>query len=108
MGKEYVVFYVQWNITQPSKNEIMPFAVAWMDLEVIILSEISQRQMLYDVTYVWTLKLGTHEHTYETKTGPQIEQTCGCQGWGEEELGVRHKQMQTNVSGVKKQLCLTV
>ena len=24
------------------KNEIMPFAVTWMDLEIIILSEISQ------------------------------------------------------------------
>ena len=65
MGKEYVVFYVQWSITQPSKNEIKPFAVAWMDLEVIIISEISQRQMPYDVTYVWTLKLGTREHTYD-------------------------------------------
>ena len=30
-----------------SKNEIMPFAVAWMDLEVIIL--------LYDITYVWNV-----------------------------------------------------
>ena len=24
------------------KNEIMPFAIAWMDLEIIILSEVSQ------------------------------------------------------------------
>ena len=26
------------------KNEIMPFAAAWMDLEVIILSEVSQKE----------------------------------------------------------------
>ena len=26
------------------KNEIMPFAAAWMDLEIIILSEISQKE----------------------------------------------------------------
>ena len=26
------------------KNEIMPFAVAWMDLEIIILSEVNQRK----------------------------------------------------------------
>ena len=25
-----------------TKNEIMPFAVAWMDLEIITLSEVSQ------------------------------------------------------------------
>ena len=26
------------------KNEIMPFLVTWMDLEIIILSEISQKE----------------------------------------------------------------
>ena len=34
------------------KNEIMPFAATWMDLEIIILSESEgKRQILYDVTY---------------------------------------------------------
>ena len=27
-----------------NKNEIMPFAAAWMDLEIIILSEVSQKK----------------------------------------------------------------
>ena len=36
---------LQWNTTQPQKRtEIMPFAVTWMDLEIIILSEVSQKE----------------------------------------------------------------
>ena len=42
------------------KNEILPFATTWMDLEGIVLSEISQRQILYDITYMWNLKNTTN------------------------------------------------
>ena len=38
------------------KNEIMSFAATWMDLKVIILSEVNQRQISYDTTYMWDLK----------------------------------------------------
>ena len=36
------------------KNEIMSLEATWMDLEIIILSEIRQRQIY--ITYMWTLK----------------------------------------------------
>ena len=37
--------YIYMNITQPRKmNEMMSFAGTWMDLEIIILSEISQTE----------------------------------------------------------------
>ena len=38
-----------------TKNNIVPFAATWMDLEIIMGSEISQRQISYDITYMWNL-----------------------------------------------------
>ena len=38
-------------------NEIMPFATAWMDLEIIILSEVRETQISYDITFMWNLRL---------------------------------------------------
>ena len=35
---------VQWNTTWSLKNEIMLFTARWVDLEIIILSEISQNE----------------------------------------------------------------
>ena len=38
------------------KNKIMPFVATWMHLEIITLSEVSQRQTLYDIACMWNLK----------------------------------------------------
>ena len=46
-------------------NEILPFAATWMDLEIIILSEVNQRQILYEITYMWNLKNSTNEFSYK-------------------------------------------
>ena len=40
------------------KNEIMPFAATWLDFEIIILSEGSQRQIPYDIASMRNLKHG--------------------------------------------------
>ena len=50
----YIYTMEYYSVTK--KNEIMPFAVTWMDLEIIILSDKRKRQMPYDITYVWNLK----------------------------------------------------
>ena len=49
----------------------MPFAATWMELENLILSEISQRerQVVYrDITYIWNLIYGTNEPIYRKET----------------------------------------
>ena len=43
-------------------NEILLFAVMWMELENILLSKISQRQMPYDFIHTWNLRNKTDEH----------------------------------------------
>ena len=39
------------------KNEIMPFAATGMDLEIIVLNGVGQRQISGDITYMWNLIL---------------------------------------------------
>ena len=53
------------------KNEAMPFIATWMDLENVILSEVSQteREILYDIPYMWNLKRNdTNELTKQKET----------------------------------------
>ena len=43
------------------KNEILPFATTWMEVEGIMLSEIRERQRSYDFTHVKSLRDKTDE-----------------------------------------------
>ena len=50
----------------------MPFAATWIDLEIIMLSEISQTEKdKYDIAYCEILKKYTNEFIYKTKPNSQ-------------------------------------
>ena len=57
------------------RNEIMPFAVTWVELEIIILIEVRKRQLPYDITYTWNLKYDTNELINKTETDSQTYKT---------------------------------
>ena len=51
------------------KNKIMPFAATWMELETLILSEVSQKEKgKYRISHIWNLIYGTNEPIYRTET----------------------------------------
>ena len=49
--------YMMEYYTAIKKNEIRPFATTWMDLESVILSEVSQKEteISYDIPYMRNL-----------------------------------------------------
>ena len=66
------------------KNEITPFAATWMDLEMIILSEVNQteRQISY-ITCMWNLKQNdVNELIYKTRPPylPPEKSVCRSRG----------------------------
>ena len=67
------------------KNEIMPLAATWMELETLTLSEVKseiERQIPYDITYSWNPIYGTNEPFHRKENHGLGEYTCGCQGGG--------------------------
>ena len=56
------------------KNEIMPFAAIWMDSDIIILNEMSEKTniiWLWYHLYVWSKKSYTNGLIYRTETDSQ-------------------------------------
>ena len=73
----------------------MPFVATWMQLEIIILSEISQKEkdkchMISLICRISTMTQMNLSMKQKQNQGHR-EQTCGCQGgggWGRVGLGV--------------------
>ena len=68
----------------------MPFAATWMDLKIVILSEVSQteKEISYDITCMWNLKRNdTDERIYKTEMDSQtyrmILRLPAGEGWRE-------------------------
>ena len=58
------------------RNEILPLAATWMDLEMIILRESKsdrERKISYDIAYMWSLKKGTNEPIYKPEIEPFMQ-----------------------------------
>ena len=69
-------------LAHKKNNEILPFATAWMDLEGIMPSEISQseKEKYHDFTYRWNLK---NKINKQNRNKLKIQkQTDGCQRGG--------------------------
>ena len=68
IGYTYIMEYY----SAKRKNEIMPFTVTWMDLEIVTLSELSQTKA--NIAYMWNLKKkkGTNDFIYRTEIELQM------------------------------------
>ena len=78
MHKEDVVHRHTMEYYSATKmNEIMPSASVWMQLEMITLGEVSQKEEVipYVITYTRNLKYDTHEPTYKAEVDWQTQRT---------------------------------
>ena len=72
------------------KNAVMPFAAIWLDLEIIILSDVKshrERQLLYDIIYMQNLTkkmIQVNLFTRQKQTHRLTKQTMATrgEGWG--------------------------
>ena len=65
----------------------MPFAATWIQLEILKLSK-SERQIPYDIAYMWNLIHGPNEPIYKTETDLQTQRTDLWLSMGQREDGV--------------------
>ena len=90
MDKEYAVHICNKILLSHERNEIIPFVTLWMNLETIILSEVSQKQKdeYHMISHMWNLSYNTNELINETDRHrlTDTENKGSCQGegvWGQ-------------------------
>ena len=66
---------MQWNITRPLKGLKMPFAAIWMDLEIVVLSEVRETEIVSDIPNMQNLK---RNDTMSIFTNRNREPTFSC------------------------------
>ena len=63
MASEDVIYVYNGILLSHKKDKLMPFEATWMDLEILILSEVSHKEKkkkkTYAITYLWNLKYET-------------------------------------------------
>ena len=81
MDKEDVLPIYNGILLSRKENKIMPFATVWVELEIVIQSEVSQRerQMLFNISCMWNLKQ-MNLSTKQKQSHRCGKQTCGY--WG--------------------------
>ena len=72
MDKEDVVHMYDGMLLNPKRNQIRPFTATWIQLEIIILSEVSQKKTN---TICRILKNGINEVIYKAKVDSQSSKT---------------------------------
>uniref|UniRef100_A0A8D1A8W0 DUF1725 domain-containing protein n=2 Tax=Sus scrofa TaxID=9823 RepID=A0A8D1A8W0_PIG len=79
--KKMCYIYTMEYYSAIKKNKIMPFLATWMELETLILSEISHKEKdkYHDIAYIWNLIYSTNEPFLRKENHGHGEQTCGCQ-----------------------------
>ena len=55
MEKMWCIYTVEY-YSSLKKNEIVPLAEKWMDLETVTHSKVREKQILYTSTYMWNLE----------------------------------------------------
>ena len=71
-------------------NRILLFAATRMELETLILNEVSQKEKdkYHMISHIWNLIFGTNEPFHRKENPGHGEQTCDCQGGWTGNLGL--------------------